>query len=185
MSTRKNGSIIIPNECIKLISCVMDEKNYDEDIELLINSSRELVVTQQLLKEMLFPNLSVKADIINSMACSSLEPLSLILNKNNEQCKECGNTIFSITKKIKAMCSRYFGASISKYIGDEIYKNRSVFLHLGQPESSQCSRGGFCPQINMKTKMVMKPNSAVNYNIFDFSSFLFRNIARDYFGGKL
>lgn len=181
----ENDYVILPRECLLLISYVLDDNCYDEDIELLINSSRVLLTTKRMLEEIEFPYSSWKADIINSMACSSLEPLSLILDKSNERCKECGNMIFSINKKIKKMCTRYFDENFAKYVSDVIYKCRSAFLHMGQPESTQRSSKIFCPQINETSGMVMMPHGMVRDVVFDYSSFLFRNIAHDYFSGTI
>ena len=97
----EENALILPCECLRLLSYVIDDKSYDENIELLLNSSNLLTTTQRLLQEIEFPNSSYTADIINSMVCSSLEPLSQILDKSTERCSECGNMIFSITNKIK------------------------------------------------------------------------------------
>ena len=180
-----DNSVILPRECFQLLSYIMDDKSYDEDTELLLNSSRVLMTTKRLSKEIEFPYSSGKADIINSMACSSFEPLALILDKSNKQCKECGNMVFSITKKIKKMCTYYFDANFAKYVCDVIYKNRSVFLHMGRQESPQRSSTIFCPQISAESGGVMMPHGMVRDTVFDYSSYLFRNIARDYFNGQL
>ena len=181
----EDNSVILPRECFQLLSYIMDDKSYDEDTELLLNSSRVLMTTKHLSKEIEFPDSSGKADIINSMVCSSFEPLSLILDKRNKQCKECGNMVFSITKKIKRMCTHYFGAGFAKYVCDVIYKNRSVFLHTGRQESPQRSSKTFCPQISAESGVVMMPHGRVRDDVFDYSAFLFRNIARDYFNRQL
>ena len=177
----ENGSVILPSECLQLLSYIMDDKSYEEDAELLLNSSRVLMTTKRLLEELEYPYSSGKADILNSMACSSFEPLALILDKSNKQCKECGNMVFSVTKKIKRMCTRYFDANFAKYVCDVLYKNRSVFLHMGQQESPQRASKIFCPQISAETGVVMMPHGMVREVVFDYSSYLFRNIAHDYF----
>lgn len=179
------NALILPCECLRLLSYVIDDKSYDENIELLLNSSNLLTTTQRLLQEIEYPYSSYNADIINSMVCSSLEPLSQILDKSTERCSECGNMIFSITKKIKKMCTRYFDENFSKYICDVIYKTRSTFLHTGQPESTQRSSSRFCPQISASSGSIMMPHGMVRDVVFDYSSFLFRNIAHDYFAGKI
>lgn len=181
----EDSSVILPRECLQIISYIMDDKSHDENIELLLNSSRVLTTTKRLLQEVEFPNTSGKADVINSMVCSSFEPLSLILDNNSERCQECGNMVFSITKKIKNLCTRYFDESFAKYVCDVIYKNRSVFLHTGQQESIQCSSGAFCPQISLETGVVMMPHGMVRDVVFDYSSYLFRNVARDFLSGKI
>lgn len=181
----EENALILPCECLRLLSYVIDDKSYDENIELLLNSSNLLTTTQRLLQEIEFPNSSYTADIINSMVCSSLEPLSQILDKSTERCSECGNMIFSITNKIKKMCMQYFDASFAKYVCDVIYKTRSVFLHTGQPESTQRSSTPFCPQISVSSRTIMMPHGMVRDVVFDYCSFLFRNIAHDYFAGKI
>ena len=178
--TEKN-EVILPEECLRLLEYIMNDESYDEDIELLLNSSNLLFTTQSMMNEINFPYASVKADIINSMVCSSLEPLSLILDKSNEQCIACGNKIFSISQKIKKMCTRYFDETLAKHVSNVIYKNRSIFLHNGQPESTQRSNGVFFPQISPTTGMIMFPDGRLRYEAFDLSSFLFRNIAHDLF----
>lgn len=178
-------TIIIPHECLKLISYVMNDRSYDENIELLLNSGIVLMSTQSMLQEIEFPYLNYKSDIINSMACSSFEPLSLILDKNNERCDKCGNMVFSIMKKVKKMCTLYFNENFSKYMFEDLYKKRSAFLHAGEPESMQDSSRIFCPQIHPKSGVVMMPHGRIRYDVFDYSSYLFRNIAHDYYNGTL
>ena len=180
-----NHEIILPRECLQLLSYIMDDNRYNEDIELLLNSSRVLMETKSLFAEIKYPFVSGKADIINSMACSSFEPLALILDKSNGQCKECGNMVFSVVKKIRKMCTRYFDSSFAKYVCDVIYKKRSAFLHMGRQESSQRATRVFCPQISTESGVIMPPHGVVHEAIFCYSSFLFRNVARDYFEHKI
>jgi len=179
----EDNAVLLPKECFRLLSYIMDDKSYNEDAELLLNASRVLMTTKSMLEEIEDPHSSGKADVINSMACSSFEPLALILDKSNKQCEKCGNLVFSVTKKIKKMCTRYFGEHFAKYVCDTIYKKRSVFLHMGQQESPQRSSSVFCPQISVESGMVMMPHGMVRDAVFDYSSYLFRNIARDYFNG--
>ncbi len=181
----ETGEIILPMECLRLLEYILDDESYNEDIELLLNSSNLLFTTQTTMNEINFPYASVKADIINSMVCSSFEPLSLILDKSTAQCSTCGNKIFSISAKIKKMCTHYFDDNLAKHITNAIYKNRSIFLHNGQPESTQRSNGVFFPQINQATGMIMFPHGNLRYEVFDYSTFLFRNIARDLFNKVL
>lgn len=181
----EDESVILPHECLQLMSYIMDDSSYDENIELLLNSSVMLMTTKSLLQEIDYPYSSVKADIINSMACSSLEPLSQILDKSNDRCNKCGNMVFSINKKIKKMCELYFGEQFAKYVCGEIYGNRSAFLHTGVPESRQRSSDFYCPQIKAESGIIMMPHGMVRDNLFDYSSYLFRNIAHDYFCGAL
>lgn len=183
--TAEGQNIILPDECFKLIMYVMDDEVFIEDIELLLNSSNLLFTAQSMMEEVSFPYASIKADIYNALACSSLEPLSLILDKNTEQCSLCGNKVFSISSKIKKMCSHYFDEGFAKHVSNVIYKNRSVFLHNGQPESTQRSNKVFCPQVNPTTGMIMYPGGRLRYELFDWSTFLLRNIAHDYFSGSL
>lgn len=180
-----SSMLILPRDCLRLISYVLDDMSYDDDIELLLNSSRLLMTTKKLLHEIDFPDSSFKADIINSMVCSSFEPLSLILDKSSERCKTCGNLVFSIIKKIKKMCDRYLGKDFSKYICEGMYKNRSVFLHTGEAETTQRSSSIFCPQISLDSGIVMMPHGLVYSAFFDYSSFLFRSISHDFFNGNL
>ena len=179
--TTAGKEIILPKECLNLLEYIMDDESYNEDIELLLNSSNLLFTTQSMMNEINFPYASVKADIINSMVCSSLEPLSLILDKSTDQCSACGNKIFSISDKIKKMCTRYFNKELAKHVTNVIYKNRSIFLHNGQPESTQRSNGVFFPQVSLATGMIMYPDGRLRYEAFDLSTFLFRNIAHDLF----
>ena len=93
--------------------------------------------------------------------------------------------IFSVNRKIKELCTYYFGKEFARYVSNVIYSKRSVFFHKGQPETTQRPNSIFCPQISSSTGGVMMPYGLVNYTLFSYSSFLFRNIARDYFGGNI
>lgn len=181
----EENAIIIPDECLKLLAYIIDDESYCEDIQFLLNSSNMLFTTKSMMDEIEFPHLCVKADIINSMACSSLEPLSLILDKNTAQCETCGNKIFSISQKIRKMCSRYFDEDLAKYVSNVIYKNRSIFLHNGLPETTQQPNRVFFPQISPATGMIMYPYGRLQYGVFDLSAYLFRNIAHDLFTGNI
>lgn len=181
----EDNQTIIPDECLKLLTYIMDDEEYIEDIELLLNSSRILFTTYSLMEEITFPYASCKADIINSLVCSSFEPLSLILDKNTDQCSVCGNKIFSISKKIKTMCTRYFGEDFARLIINVLYTNRSIFFHMGQTETTQRATPISCPQINPVSGMIMFPVGKLRYDAFDYSTFLFRSIARDYYSGAI
>lgn len=179
------GKILLPKEFFKLIEYILNDETYDERIELLINSSNLLFTTAKLIEEIPCSYSSINADIINSMACSTFEPLSLILDNNLERCKTCGNMVFSITQKIKNMCSKYVSVEFGKYVSNVIYKHRSAFLHEGHPETTQTHHHISCPQINPHTGSIMLSQGMVRELTLDYSAYLFRKISRDYFSGKL
>lgn len=179
------GKVLLPNEFFNLIEYILNDKTYDDKIELLINSSNLLFTTAKLIDDIPCSYSSINADIVNSMACSTFEPLSLILDSNVERCESCGNMVFSITKKIKNMCSKYVSAEFGKYVSNVIYKHRSTFLHEGHPETTQTHNRISCPQIDPHTGSIMLSHGMVRELTLDYSAYLFRRISHDYFSGAL
>lgn len=179
------GKLLLPKEFFNLIEYILDDKTFDENIELLLNSSNLLLATAKMMEDVSWAYSSINADIINSMACSTFEPLSFILDNSVERCTSCGNMIFSITAKIKNMCSKYVSVEFGKYVSNVIYKHRSSFLHSGYPETTQTHHRISCPQINPHTGSIMMPHGMVRELTLDYSAYLFRKISRDYFSGML
>lgn len=177
--------IVLPIDFFKLISNLMYSN--DDNYYLLINSAKQLFETKIIVDSLGSGcTISVISDIINSMAISTLEPLSYILDKSHELCPSCKNEIYSIVSKIKKLVTKYFNESFATRFCKTFYNDRSKFLHEGSPTTTEYYVGRIYPQINPNNPSEMLlPSGSVNYNMFEYSSAIFRKIAHDYFNETL
>ena len=86
-------------------------------------------------------------ELIISQIMSSIEVLTELEQYNKTTCKECGQNIFSIRKRVLSLIESHMNEHMKK-IFDSYYSTRSKYLHSGQLVSSR-QYGGIClPQIS-------------------------------------
>lgn len=181
----KCTNIIVPQECLLLINNLFSEKIHDLDI-LLYNSARILLTAHQMesgIECLMIPGIT---DVINSTAISSIEPLAYFINQQVEQCDKCGNKVFSIVAKIKELLTKYFDQSFASYYCKTYYSDRSKLFHQGYTKTNHIKYGSCYPLINPHdpSKILMQA-STVDPTLFDYSSYIFRNIIHEYYMGSL
>ena len=175
----------MPQECLLLINNLFSEKIHDLDI-LLYNSARILLTANQMesgIECLMIPGIT---DVINSTAISSIEPLAYFINQQVGQCDKCGNKVFSIVAKIKELLTKYFDQSFASYYCKTYYSDRSKLFHQGYTKTNHIKYGSCYPLINPHdpSKILMQA-STVDPTLFDYSSYIFRNIIHEYYMGSL
>lgn len=181
----KNKNIILPEECLVLISNLFADQIKGPD-GLLYNSARVLLTAYQLKTGMEHLRIPGIIDITNSTAISSIEPLAYFMNRQEGQCDKCGNKIFSVVAKIRELLAKYFDESFARYYCKTYYSNRSKLFHQGDMQSNYMHFDTCYPLIDPQnpTKILMPPG-LVDFPLFDYSSFVFRNIVHEYYDGTL
>ena len=182
-----NDYMLLPNECLKLIRYVIEDDYSDQNIALFIASSRQLLCCANELKRIDINPLQTAgtAEASISFLVSSFEPLSLILNKDFCKCSNCGASNFSIVKKVKQLFDRYFDDGIERIV-NAYYGIRSSYLHEGRVNSLLVPFHTCYPQIDpIEKNSMLKPYHNYDSFLLEASSYVFRNLARDYFSGNL
>lgn len=181
----KNKNIIVPEECLVLISNLFADQIKGSD-ELLYNSARVLLTAHQLETGMDHLRIPGIIDITNSTAISSIEPLAYFMNRQEGQCDKCGNKIFSVVAKIRELLTKYFNESFARYYCKTYYSDRSKLFHQGCMQSNYIKCDTSCPLLDPQnpTKILM-PSGPVDPTLFDCASYVFRNIIHEYYDGTL
>lgn len=183
----ENGCILLPSECLKFIRYVIDDEYSDQNVALFIASSRALLCcADDFQRTDINPyKFAGRSEALNSLLMSTFEPLSLILNKDVSTCDKCGLLKYSIVKKVKMLFKKYFDSSIDGLISYK-YGIRSSYLHEGKVSSLMIPFGSCYPQIDPITKNNML-SAFSNKDLFllEASSYIFRNLAHDYFLGNI
>lgn len=180
--TTVNGEIIVPQECLSLLSMVLKDNERGRDIELLLNSARMLFASQQVEKGVPFPNGPGVSDIINSSMISSIEPLASFIDRRVKRCDSCGNLAFSVVSKLRAVLSKYISEGFAKYFSKEFYAMRSELFHEGQMLSNLMKTRTSYPLIDpLNPKEMLMPTGIVLINLAEYSSFVFRQMLHEYY----
>ncbi|MBE6648134.1 MAG: hypothetical protein E7614_01280 [Ruminococcaceae bacterium] len=186
-SKDNNDCILLPNECLKLIRYVIEDDYSDQNIALLVASSRQLLCcANELKRKGSNPLQSVgEAEASISFLVSSFEPLSLILNKDFSKCNTCGALNYSILKKVKQLFEKYFDDGIDRIV-NSYYGIRSSYLHEGRVNSLLVPFHTCYPQIDpLEKNNMLRPCYNTDIFLLEASSYVFRNLAHDYFSGNL
>ena len=179
------GNIIVPEECLWLISNLFSDKINDSDI-LLYNSARILLTAHQIKSGMEYLIVPGIIDVINSTAISSIEPLAYFINQQEGQCDKCGNKIFSVVSKIKELLTKYFSQSFATYYCKIYYSDRSKLFHQGYTKTNHTKSDISYPLLDPHNpSKILMPSFPVDSSLFDCSSYIFRNIIHEYYIGSL
>ena len=187
MPENEYGQIILPDELLELINQILESDTYNENLQLLLNSAQLFYWSLFMETEAVTNGKSIQPgylDIINSILISSLEPLSNIGAPKAEVCEYCGATKYNVVSKLKDLTRRYLNEKISKDICKRAYQNRSAFLHTGIPITYEHYSGAVFPLIDAKVKNEMVKYAHFEYNIKDYTSYVFRKMAAEYVAQK-
>lgn len=182
----ESGNVIVPEECLLLISNWFADQIKDLD-GLLYNSARVLLTAHQMRnrkKEVMIPGMT---DVINSTAISSIEPLAYFMDRQAGQCDKCGNKIFSVVSKMKEILTKYYNEAFAKYYCETSYSDRSKLFHQGNTKSNYTMNSNGCyPLLDPQNpSKILMPSVTVDDTLFDYSSYVFRNMVHEYHDGSL
>lgn len=180
----ENGEIILPPECLKLLSYIINDDYSDINIAYFVNSCRLLLNCAYNTNLKTNPYMVAGfSEAINSLIVSTFEPLSCILNNSVERCEYCGNLKYSIVSKIKNLVSKYFSNDFARQFCNCYYSSRSSYFHEGKISSLMIPGRISYPQLNpISPKEMLTPHISVSdHYLIELSSYIFRNLAHDYF----
>ncbi len=184
----QDEKIVLPSECPTLISYIINDEYSDINIAHFVNSSRLLFNCAHSTFNIPNPyKVAGFTESLYSLTTSSLEPLSCILDKSVERCEYCGNLKYSIVSKIKTLLTKYFSDDFANSFCKEYYSCRSSYFHEGKINSLLINGRITYPQINpvsQKELLNLYSYSYSNY-LFEVSSYVFRNLAHDYFSSNI
>lgn len=180
-----NEELILSPDFYTILSHVLVELQYERELRLILNSMQQLYIANIMNRdtirsaEYIIPGY---VDLINTTLISSLEPISNIDADEPETCKACGQLKYSIRKKVKDLCQRYLPDSITKMIANELYADRSKFLHEGNPRTNEFYCGCCVPLLDpVDGKEIMQPGCHVDINMFEYVSYIIRKIIEQKF----
>lgn len=181
----ENGNVIVPEECLVLISNLFADQIKGLD-NLLYNSARVLLTAHQLETGMDHLRVPGIIDVTNSTTISAIEPLAYFMNRQEGQCDKCGNKIFSVVAKIRELLTKYFDGHFAQYYCNTYYSGRSKLFHEGYMKSNYIKCDTSYPLLDPQnpTKILM-PSVPVDPTLFDYASYVFRNIVHEYYDGTL
>ncbi|MEW4468947.1 hypothetical protein AB1K62_14065 [Parasphingorhabdus sp. JC815] len=118
-------------------------------------------------------------DAARMLYLSALEAASAP-EQNPNKCVECGQSIYSIRKRVRDVTSRYLGEAAEKII-DQAYRARSGYLHTGNVLGKTDLRAGAGPQLDPSAQSgCIRPAGLDNtINVREFISYILRKIAID------
>ncbi len=178
----QDGEMVLLDDFFRISSLVIKDHIYDPKIRRVLNSAQELYCARFMSYEAIENgerNIPGYADLVNTTAVSALEPLTgLIQETEPKQCPECGNLVYSISKRVRDLTDKY-APSITKVISD-CYKERSQFLHEGVPFTNQFYTGVSVPLINpIGGNCITPPVSKVDLCLYDYCTYIFRHCVHD------
>lgn len=174
--------VLLPTECLRLLNHVATNSEYSREIKLLLNSSNMFYSSLNMLNIAINkPSyINTQVDIVNTIIMSTLEPLAILFaDEEITVCEKCGQPKHKISKKIKKLTAHYLESHTAKDIVNRIYKNRSKFLHEGIVTTDFEFIGKVYPQISTRKDMMVNYGSH-EFNLFDYSSYIFRRVVFDF-----
>lgn len=178
----ESAATLIP-DFFDLFQLIIVEDCYSKNLRLVLNSIQDYycaLKTQQLIHSDSSYNIPGFVDSTNTLLISALEPLSCIGADSPETCPTCGNQVYKISERIRTLCTEYLGAELAKEIGRSGYGNRCSFLHEGNAKTNEFYCGVSVPLINPSLpNEIMNVSSCLEYNYFDYISYIIRKKIHD------
>lgn len=174
--------LVLPSDFFVILGWVLNTEQYVRELRLVLNSAQQLYCANLMKRDVLRSgeyNIPGFVDLINTTLVSALEPLSNIGASKAETCSECGQLKYSIRKKVKDLCSKYLPEHLVKMIADELYSDRSAFLHEGNAKTNEFYCGRCMPLMDpVDGRSMMLPASFINFNMFDYVSYVIRKVVK-------
>lgn len=180
-----NNHLSLCSNFFYLFEIIINNYEFDRKIRLLLNASQEIFISKKILYSLLKEdggpwNIPGYIDLANTLVLSILEPLSNIFGEKAEVCDKCGNLKYSIAKKIKNLCQRYLPMHLVNEIYQKRYNERSKFLHEGNTVTNEFYCGHCVPLLDpVDGRSMMQPSASINLNMFDYVTFIFRQVSAD------
>ncbi len=178
----ENEAFLLP-DFFALFRYVLDNDYYGRTMRLVLNASQDYFCALLMKKRLLdYGNDYIPGivDTINTLLLSTLEPLSCIGKEPPQICPTCGNVIYKISSHIRCLCEKYLGEHLARDIVKRGYRNRSAFLHEGNATTNEFYCGTSYPQLDPnKPNEILWVIPALEYNYFDYISFVFRRTIHD------
>jgi hypothetical protein len=152
----KGDIYYLPEILIWLFDLVLINDEYQFDVENLLNASNlfhSALKIESLRGEFSYSN-TAQYELLITHYMSSLEVLSLDEEKA-KKCEECGQNIFSISKRVKNLLTEVFNGEefhIKRLHG--LYNDRSKFLHVGKYLSNQAYVNISIPQLKKSGDLI-------------------------------
>lgn len=168
----ENDHFILPDYSRQMfLDIIKDSKNLDVLLKSCHHFCNALGLSYQ----------NVHEDLIVSQIMSSIEVITEINSYPTEQCKECGQLIFSIRNRVLDLIEHEMVDHMRKIFSD-FYETRSKYLHAGRIRSTRVYIGVCLPQIsdNTKSGCAAYPTK-FELNLIEWVGWLLRKIMRERF----
>lgn len=172
--------LLLSPDFYRILNFVLKDIQYERSLRLILNSAQQLFIAN-LMKRDAFSsgeyNIPGYVDLINTTLVSSLEPVANLDADEPETCKECGQLKYSIRKKVKDLCQKYLPDHLVKMISNDLYSDRSKFLHEGNPRTNEFYCGRCVPLLDPTSgRDIMQPACSIDLNMFEYVSYVIRKV---------
>ena len=177
----------LPLDFFRIINSISNSSFYDEFISAVVNASHMLSNAYNMyLLCISRSDLEMERtgifDIVNTVIVSSLEAILSAKPSPSKRCTECGQPVYSISKRVYELVNSYLGSDIADIVKKTTYNNRSKYLHEGKTVTPLYYFGSCFPLINPKNpRSVMFAETPVEYNLIDYCMYIIRKYICDYY----
>lgn len=168
----ENNHFLLPEYSIKALNSIIDLK--DDSVLKLLRASHHYVNGLRL------QNAKMPEEIIITYFMSCVEVLTEIDFKMGNNCECCGQSIYSIRKRVLTLIESYSNENLKK-IFDGYYVDRSKYLHSGI-RNERYYGGISLPQISDSTKSGCKSYPvSFNINLIEWTGYIVRKVSQELF----
>ena len=171
--------ILSPN-FYNILNIVLKDVQYERTLRLILNSAQQLFIANIMKRDTFNSgeyNIPGYVDLINTTLVSALEPIANLDAEQPETCKECGQLKYSIRKKVRDLCQKYLPDHLVKMISNDLYSDRSKFLHEGNAKTNEFYCGRCVPLLDpVNGREIMQPTCSINLNMFEYVSYIIRKV---------
>lgn len=182
-----NNEYYLPIEFFKIVRDISELSFYDDFITSMINASQMLYNSKALLFTD-YGNSKARIeqtgliDMINTNIVSSLEAIVSSSEYKPQKCKTCGQDVFKIGKRVYELAEEYLGTPIATIIKNEIYTNRSKYLHEGKTDTPLYYYGTSYPLIDpSNAKKMLMPQTGMELNLIDYCNYIIRKKIKEHY----
>lgn len=173
-----NDELILPDEFFRVIKATLDYEVAPNNLSRIENAV-QLIFNVEELKNIIHSSPQYNhpgfVDIINTIAVSSLEAISMLEDSDTETCSACGQTKYKISQRISDLMGKYLGEYWAKDMKNRLYPNRSKFLHEGRALTTSFPTQTCYPLINpYEPNKMLYHNSYIDYTLVDFCCYIIR-----------
>ena len=167
-----NSHLILPSYAKKLLELIISSENNNK-LSIILKASHHYLNALKLDEK------EIQNELIISQLMSSVEVLSELENHEKNKCKDCGQDIYSIRKRVLDLINKDLSPNLRKKF-DHYYNTRSKYLHSGLLISSREYTGKCLPIISDKF-----PSGCNEYplkkdiNLIEWIGFLLRKKTKD------